>query len=276
MKRTMLVAAVGVGLMVGGCSRSGGSVMAPTATLAPAASSTRMTTKTVASPGLDFSDAYLGMVTITNNDTAAHRFAYYVWDASNEGNQLLKARIEQAIAPGKTATLTLAFEQVCGAKYQRDVYRDIPNYVGATSESETRNYLFGAAGAYWQSEVGRCDTPTVPPVIVPPPPPTCQDHEANNFGGLLPCTFGEGVIVVEDPPVDVIDPPPPSGPSTFLFCHVEYNVGHGRGNEGVITFVHEVQLNIPLLAITNGHSDPAHHSYDYYGTCDGRGIGGQQ
>jgi len=281
MKRTYLYSAVILGLLASACSHSGGSSLtAPTATAAPTtSSSTRVITpKTVASPGLDFSDQYLGQVTVTNNDTQTHTFAYYVWDATNEENQQLKDRQQAVILPGQSFTFQLAFQQDCGAKYQRDVYRDIQNYPGATTESEVRNYFFGAAGVYWQSEVGKCDTPTIPPpVIVPPPAPTCQDREANNFGGLLPCTYGEGVIIVEEPPVDVVTPP-----QNFLFCHVAVNVTGGKNPK---TIVHETQVGglngIPLTAITNAHSIgvphgvTTEHLYDYYGVCDGRGIGPQ-
>jgi len=286
MKRTFYAAAMALGLLTAACSHSNEGAFAPSAPTVTArtAASTQAQygTKTVVSPGLDFSDTYLGLVTVTNNDSTAHRFAFYVWDATNETNQQLKARDEKTIAPGQSATISIAFQQYCGAKYQRDVYRDIQNYQGATTEAEVQNYFFGAAGAYWQSEVGTCDAPTVPPVVVTPPPPpaTCENPEANNFHGLLPCTFGEGVIIVEDPPVDVVVPP--TEPQKFLFCHVDVNVTGGKNPK---TIVHEQQVGglngIPLSSITNAHSVGAPHGvttehlYDYYGVCDGRGIGQQ-
>jgi hypothetical protein len=127
-------------------------------------------------------------------------------------------------------------------------------------------------------------TPPVTPPVEPPPPATCQDQGAINFGGLLPCVFSEGAVdvcpnlegaqstvpngytLVNGVCVPVVVPPPPP-PTTFAFCHVEYHTS-GRGGL-TLTFVHEQNLNITLQAITNGHSDPAHHSYDHYGACTG-------
>lgn len=282
MKRATFVAAMlVVSSMLVGCSGKG-SFAEPSAVqdafVAPASrpvvTSGKVSPKAiVAGAGLDFSTSQLGRVTVTNVDSVAHRFAFYVWDASDEVNQVLKARDQRTIAPGETAVITVGFEQTCGTKYQRDVYLDIPNYDGATTSAEVNNYFYGAPGVFWQTEAGKCDvTPEPPPPTRSQEEPRCENHEANNYGGYLPCTFGEGGI----------EPPPPSEPQKFLFCHVDVNVTGGKNPK---TVVHEQQVGgvngIPLSAIQAAHNaEPFHgvtteHFYDYYGVCDGRGIGQQ-
>lgn len=69
-------------------------------------------------------------MTVTNVDGVAHDFAYYVWDATDEVNQLLKARDHRKIGAGETAVITVGLTETCGTRYQRDLYIDIPTVCG--------------------------------------------------------------------------------------------------------------------------------------------------
>jgi hypothetical protein len=288
MRFRVLGALMMVSVLVG-CSGKG-SVTAPTVD-APSSVATNNALRTASTVGgwdVEW-PASFGQA-IVHNGGAGANFTFIVWDATDYDNQVNVAQITNFIAG--TFTQSVGFEVKCGRRYQRDVYKGLDGKDPRYTQSDVNNADFRAPGVFLVAP--RCDEPTLPPVVtpppvvvVPPPPPPvetrCLDHEANNYGGLLPCTFGEGGIGQDptDPPPPP-PPPPPVEPAKVLFCHVDVNVTGGKNPK---TIVHEQQVGgqngIPQTAIDAGHTAGAFHGvttehfYDYYGVCDGRGIGPQ-
>jgi hypothetical protein len=162
----------------------------------PALSTTaKATTKSSPSVnGVVFDPAQLGHVTINNTSDTTDRFTFIVWNATDPVNQVNVAQSTASIDAGGTKDITVGFPETCGTKYQRDVYLNLPDNTGKYTLSDVGNYLFAAPGIFWVE--ASCD---IPPVVPTPPVLLCQDREANNYHGPLPCTFGEG----NQPPVDV-------------------------------------------------------------------------
>jgi len=217
----------------------------------------------------DQNKAGFGSVTITNTTGKTATFWFIAWKANDLVNQVNVAQIDRTLGPGQTATLTLAFAEQCDGRYQRDVYLDLPAKPAGTKYgfSDVGNYFYASPGFFYFAT--KCGAPPVTPPVIPPPPPpppTCQDRTAINFGGLLPCIFGEGgidvcpnllglqttvpngLVLVNG---DCVEPPPIitacsgpftySGPSTFELP----NAG--------IAEVNYVHANVsPLLVEQNG------------------------
>lgn len=184
MKRLSLIACV----LMAACS--GKSMVAPSDTpvSVPVAgvSSNRLQTTSVkpSTSGVVF-DALLGKVTITNTGDTSRKFTYIIWNANDLVNQVQQVAQSAQIPAGETREISVAFPETCGARYQRDVYLDLPGD-GPYTMSDVGNYFFAAPGVMVVE--GAC----APPPVVPPPPARCQDREANNYTGLLPCQYGEG------------------------------------------------------------------------------------
>ena len=229
-----------------------------------------------------------GKVTVHNVSRCANDFLFAIWDAGNYDDQTLVSWISQTIAPGATAELTLGIPNPTCTRYQRDVYfglkkpnaDNMHNYVVQWSADKDDIDVFYANGDPNFQPGGICEptnTP-VPPVVVPPPPPPPVDACPNIEGLQLSIPQGyvfvdggcypESIEVPNDPP-SVVDPPPGQD-NKIGFCHIEYNTHtEGRDHHVVTNFIHEQNLSITQQAITNGHSDPAHHSYDHLGACTG-------
>jgi hypothetical protein len=278
-----------LGSMLVGCSKDAGSLTAPTASfelpkvaagtgaaahvrvVAPAGATANCDTPTFNS--VVFDQTQFGHVTVNNTSRCTNDFLFAIWDAGNYDDQTLVSWTAITIAPGGTAEMTLGIPNPTCTRYQRDVYFGITkptvdnmhNFFVQWSAPNDIN-VFYANGDPNQQPGGICEpnsTPT-PPVVVPPVVPP-----------IVPPVVPPVEPPVEEPPVVVDDPPPtvvvPPGPPTVGFCHVEYNV-HTQGRDHVLvtTFVHEQNLSITQQAITNGHSDPAHHFYDHLGACTGQ------
>lgn len=241
------------GGMVGMPKSSGGSVLQPKTHLGPVV----------------WDPNQLGHVTVTNNGSVPARFTLIVFDATDEGNQQNVAQFPASndtstVAPGATVELTVGLQEKCGAKYQRDVFLNVPvsQSTNPYSMSDVANYFYAAPGVYWYAP--KCDEPPTPPRTPPPPtcevnastynpcpppppPPNpppgqdkCKDHSATNYNGPLPCVYPPpppppptcqvpGAINIGGP-LPCVFPPPPGpvcGPSFPLSGPTQTNVPNG-------------------------------------------------
>jgi len=192
------------------CSSQQGSVTAPSPVAAVASTASAGVHANLTAPMVSdackpptnsvvFDATQLGRVTITNNSTCTNEFLYVVWSVSpnDEANQGLLAAQGARLAPGERRQLTLNFPEVCGTKYQRDVYiglsDDKPNY----SYSDMGNYFFAALGYYQYSP--RCDAPPSNPNT--PPVDVCPNLEGNQ------ASMPQGFALVEGACVQIVNPP---------------------------------------------------------------------
>lgn len=282
MKRTFLALAL---LAAIGCNSklTGPTDVQQTVAAAPTrvAAASKASTKSAT-----FDPNQLGYVTVTNDTGAAQNYVFIVWDATDEVNQVNEAQAFARLAAGETRIMTVGLDIRCGVRYQRDVYVG-PDGSTRYTLSDLGNYPFYAVGAYWVAP--SCDAPTPPTVPTPPvvivvePPPPAEDVCPNLEG--VQATVPEGYEKVGQscqPTEEHGGPGGPPQPSNVLFCHVDVNVTGGRNPK---TLVHETQVGgvngIPQSSIDSAHNaEPFHgvtteHFYDYYGVCDGRGIGPQ-
>jgi hypothetical protein len=243
MRKLFAPVIVVVAIVAAACSGPQGSVTAPSA-VAPVASSSRVHANLTAPLVTDacrppinsvvFDQDQLGRVVVTNNSPCTNDFLYVVWlvNPADETNQTLVAEQGARLGPGEQRQLTVGFHEVCGSKYQRDVYIGISDDTVPYSFSDVHNYFFAALGQYQFAP--RCDNPPNEPPHITPPTDICPNLEGDQasvpegmalVGGLclrgntpptdvcpnlegVQATVPAGFILSEGACVPVIPPPP--------------------------------------------------------------------
>lgn len=112
-----------------------------------------------------FDSAELGCATVTNTTSQPHTYTLVVWDATDETNQRDVAHLTLTVQPGETAPLTVGLDVNPCARYQRDVYLDLPRAERYTL-SDVGNYFLASPGAFWGPACA-CRNPPDPPVQPP-------------------------------------------------------------------------------------------------------------
>lgn len=210
-------------------------------------------------------------VTITNASTCTNDFLFVIWRAGNGiedyDHQTISQWVGVTLAPGAVKTLDLDDEAEC-MEFQHDVYFGVKSPTGvnlynfiaqwSAHDGQTNVFYSETPGGKYTGTCGRPTPPSTPPPPPPcegncgnpppppPPPPVdppavCNDHDATNFGGPLPCQY-------PTPP----PPPPPApscGPASFSG---PFDINAGNGAPALLTTAQSYVPNVERIHPNHG------------------------